>query len=346
MMSSTFINPKVPYFLRKEINLGVVEDHLSDFDEVAVELEYDGCPSLEPLVSIVIPCYHTDLLEVALKSAVCQEFEHPYEIVVVNDNIENKREVERIVLSFNSSLIRLFQNKENIGLFGNWNRCIILARADYLVYLHDDDALVPDTLSKLWAVHLQIDKRSAVIGRYVTLNEKNQVIYNFEKTRRLLLKSCDFYRISKYGLLFGDLCNGCGALLCKQAMLELGGWNPDYFPASDRILFLNYADHFGLFRVNEIVRRETYAISTSSLLYKKYPSISYYLSRAVIIKYFKLKPLWHFFNYHAYIVYNNTKSLWETDSVEHKHIPRFSRIIDFVYKFPYRLLGGKRFLFS
>jgi hypothetical protein len=139
----------------------------------------------------------------------------------------------------------------------------------------------------------------------------------------------------------GDSCNGCGALLCRDAIIQLGGWNPDYYPASDRILFMLYANKFGLYRINEIVRKETFVISTSNALYQQYPSVSFYLSRALILKAFFLKPIWNFFNYHSYVVYSNSRSQWEDKNVE-KKVPIISKIIDKIYKLPYRVLGDKR----
>ena len=329
--------------MNKEIDFDDSINHLNDFDNIPSRLIYSCEDFTDPLVSIVIPCYNADMLETAVESALEQDFSSPYEIVIVDNNSDKKEEIEKYVKQKNSRIIRYYRNEENIGLFGNWNRCIVLARANYIVYLHADDALVPNTLSKLWELHCKIDEKSAIIGRYITLDSSNKEISHYYKKTKGILKSRDYYKLSKFGLLYGDSCNGCGALLNKEAMVNMGGWNPDYFPGSDRVLFLLYAERYGLYRLNDIVRIETFAISTSSQLFKKYPSVSYYLSRAVILRSFHFKPLWHFFNYHAYIVYDNSRSQWETDSSEHKYIPRFSQIIDYLYKWPYRHFVGKRF---
>ncbi len=332
-----FISSKVPYYMSKEIDFDDVTDHLHDFDGVESRLIYDGTGYLNPIISIVIPCYNADLLKVAIESAINQDFQYPYEIVVVDNNSEKKNEIENYILSLNSSLIRYFRNDENIGLFGNWNRCILLARSEFIVYLHADDALVHDTLSKLWRLHGMIEEKAAIIGRFITLGVDNKEVFHYQK-RTGIIKSKEYYRISKYGLLYGDSCNGCGALLNKNVMIELGGWNPDYFPGSDRVLFLLYAERYGLYRLNDIVRKETFGISTSSQLFKKYPSVSYYLSRSVILRSFHFKSLWHFFNYHSYIVYNNSRSPWEDKYVQYK-VPIISKILDKIYKFPYRFVG-------
>ena len=37
--------------------------------------------------------------------------------------------------------IRLIRNQKNIGMFGNWNKCIKEAKGTYVTILNDDDLL-------------------------------------------------------------------------------------------------------------------------------------------------------------------------------------------------------------
>jgi len=43
-------------------------------------------------------------------------------------------------------------NERNLGLQGNWNRCLALARGEYMTLLPGDDVLYPDATDKRIAV--------------------------------------------------------------------------------------------------------------------------------------------------------------------------------------------------
>ena len=48
----------------------------------------------------------------------------------------------------NTGKLRYYKNVQNIGLFGNWNRCFQLACGKWVVLLHDDDLIFDDFLLK------------------------------------------------------------------------------------------------------------------------------------------------------------------------------------------------------
>ena len=202
-------------------------NHINDFDHIESILLYDGTTETsKPLISITIPCYRKELLKQAVDSALNQDFGDSYEIVIIdNDSDDKTNSFLDYVKGLKSDKIRYYKNKKNIGIFGNWNRCIQLARADYMVFLHADDQLVHSTLNSLWQIHLKINPESAIIGRYCELDENNNIVKEYRK-KNGIIKSKEFYRISPYGLFLGDSCNGCGSLLSVSAMKKLGGFNP------------------------------------------------------------------------------------------------------------------------
>ena len=92
-----------------------------------------------PLVSICIPTYNrASMVHEAIRSAIDQSYENLEILVVDNASSDNIREV---VESFQDSRLSLIVNEKNLGLFGNFNRCIELARGKYINILHSDDAI-------------------------------------------------------------------------------------------------------------------------------------------------------------------------------------------------------------
>jgi glycosyltransferase involved in cell wall biosynthesis len=94
-----------------------------------------------PLVSICIPTYNrASMVGEAIRSALDQTYS-PVEVLVV-DNASTDT-IEDVVSSFRDPRLKLVKNEKNLGLFGNFNRCVELARGKYIHILHSDDYIDP-----------------------------------------------------------------------------------------------------------------------------------------------------------------------------------------------------------
>jgi len=77
----------------------------------------------------------------AIRSALNQTYS-PIEVLVVdNASVDN---IEEVVGSFHDPRLKFVKNDKNLGLFGNFNRCIELAQGKYIHILHSDDWIDPD----------------------------------------------------------------------------------------------------------------------------------------------------------------------------------------------------------
>jgi glycosyltransferase involved in cell wall biosynthesis len=98
--------------------------------------------SADPLVSICIPTYNrAGMIGKAIESALGQSYRNIEVIVVDNASEDNTAEV---VASYADERLRYVKNERNLGLFGNFNRCIELATGKYLYILHSDDCIDPE----------------------------------------------------------------------------------------------------------------------------------------------------------------------------------------------------------
>lgn len=94
-----------------------------------------------PLVSICIPTFNrADMIGKAIESATGQSYRNIEIIVVDNASTDNTRSV---VSAYTDPRIRYIRNPENLGLFGNANRCIELSGGKYIHILHSDDFIDP-----------------------------------------------------------------------------------------------------------------------------------------------------------------------------------------------------------
>src|SRR5689334_23136615 len=90
-------------------------------------------------VTIAIPTYNrANFLKEAIESCLKQTF-RDFELLVVDNASDDK--TEDVVRSFKDNRISYHRNDKNLGIIGNWNKSIDLAKGELLMILGDDDKL-------------------------------------------------------------------------------------------------------------------------------------------------------------------------------------------------------------
>lgn len=104
-----------------------------------------------PLISILIPNYnYAKYVATAVDSALAQTY--PNIEVIVCDNCSTDGAWELLNARYGADpRVRLYQNERNIGMGGNFDRLLSLARGRYLLCLSSDDFLLPSHLTQLEA---------------------------------------------------------------------------------------------------------------------------------------------------------------------------------------------------
>lgn len=208
-------------------------------------LVQDSNPSLSPLVSIMIPTYRRpDLLREAVKSALAQITTVSFEVVVVDNDNEYgmAEEVDKVISSFDVPNLRHFRNQANVGLYGNWNRCIELARGHWITILNDDDLLDQSFLNDMLEIVTE-NPSIKLVGCTARVRDiRNNILpASFLTRAKMLIKQLFVLArsnkprklgIKNYFLSFphhGSL----GILMERKAAIEVGGFPSDFYPVSD-----------------------------------------------------------------------------------------------------------------
>ena len=127
-----------------------------------------------PKVSVCIPTYNeTNLLKIAIESVLKQNF-NDYELIIVDDASTDN--TEEIVKSFATPKIRYYKNEKNLGLVGNWNKCLEYVKGDYIKFLCHDDYLRKDSLEKIVNVFREYEKVGIVFNAGQMINQDNDYI--------------------------------------------------------------------------------------------------------------------------------------------------------------------------
>lgn len=104
----------------------------------------------QEIISVIIPTFgRIDRLKSAIKS-VCDQTYRNLEIIIVDDNIDNKikSEVKKIVNAFADKRIVVLSNKINMGAALSRNEGIKAAAGKYISFLDDDDEYFPEKIEK------------------------------------------------------------------------------------------------------------------------------------------------------------------------------------------------------
>lgn len=178
----------------------------------------------------MIPTFNRpQLLKQAIRSALAQRGDVPIEVVVIDNDAECQFNAEAITASFNDVRLQYVRNQSNYGMCGNWNRCLELARADWLTILHDDDLLHPDYLLNMFPLFSTSPQLSAIGCGVIEVSTEDYNVGSLAPAENRL------------GLLFlnrFDIMRGCpfyvaGVALCRYRALELGGFDVKKYPSMD-----------------------------------------------------------------------------------------------------------------
>ncbi|WP_421225311.1 glycosyltransferase family 2 protein [Aeromonas enteropelogenes] len=244
--------------MTQEVVTNSAQNNFSRYSHVDSEIILDGCqPSLQPDLSVMIPTFRRPhFLKEAIESVVNQTAHGiNIEIVIVdNDAGKNSTELATLVESFFPNNIRLFRNKENIGMFGNWNRCIELARAPKLIILNDDDLLHPDFIRAVY----EPDMKGMRVVTHKTFSTLTDCIWSEVKY------DIKFTPLSPADFFIGNPVLGClGMVMNKRCALSIGGYNPELWPTADYDFTYRYFTKYGLYKTNSCLSAYRWAENES-----------------------------------------------------------------------------------
>ncbi|MGN0292236.1 MAG: glycosyltransferase [Lachnospiraceae bacterium] len=101
---------------------------------------------MKPLVSVCIPAYNNAEY---IKDTVMSVLEQTYrniELIVVDDHsTDNTIEV---LESIEDDRLKIYKNEKNLGMVGNWNRCLELATGEYVKLICADDMIAKNAIEK------------------------------------------------------------------------------------------------------------------------------------------------------------------------------------------------------
>jgi len=230
---------------------------------------FDSTVGDEYLLTIAIPTFNRfDLLKEALASVFRQQLPFPVEVLVVDNCPDTIGFAKELVMEFKTQHFRYVVNDENLGMFGNWNQCLLLSRGRYMMILNDDD-LLKSNFSNILPEYIGDGLIDGGIISFLddVLDQRNPAI---KRTAPIWLKAARTFKsiakekifrartvsqILRTDLFFKNYIHGTlGVVFDRQNAILLGGFNADTYPVADWDFWLRWASECGpIKRVNHSV---------------------------------------------------------------------------------------------
>jgi len=195
-----------------------------------------------PRISVVIPTYEPErfLIE-TLKSVLSQDpGAEEMQIAVVDDGSRRVRTAEIVEATAPSGRIEVYEHDDNLGLAGNWNRAISLARGDFIHVLHQDDVICPGFYTQLAAGLSSSARVGMAFSRHAYTDENDMIdrISHRERWRAGVLPNW-LERIAETQRI------QCPAAIVKREVYErLGGFRSELRYALDWEMWVRIAARY------------------------------------------------------------------------------------------------------
>lgn len=186
------------------------------------------------LVSICVPTYNSGLtLHETLASIVNQTYKNLEVLIVDNASSDDSLAVAR---RFVDPRISIYESDVNLGAEGNFNRCISLARGEFIAIYHADDIYTPDMVFK----QVAFLQRHPDVGCVFT---EAEVINQFGDMTGFIALPRELRNYSEVSIGFTQLIKALlrhfNFLLCPSAMVravvyqgDIKGWRGELFGSS------------------------------------------------------------------------------------------------------------------
>ena len=208
--------------------------------------------SARPKVSVCLATYQrAEMLREAIES-VLQQHEPSLELIISDDASDDR--TPEVAASISDPRLKYHRNRRRLGQWGNRTKCLELARGEYLIFLSDDDRMLPGLLGQEAAIldrHLNV---GFVAPGFEYIDEHGHPFL----TRQPLLGPGSFTvipqaEISRYFLLGERVSGGHSitwiwpsVMMRKKTLLAVGGFEEDLHHADELTMYkMSMVSDFG-----------------------------------------------------------------------------------------------------
>ncbi|HEY9201572.1 MAG TPA: glycosyltransferase family A protein [Gammaproteobacteria bacterium] len=182
-------------------------------------------------ISVIVPTYKRPELLARCLSSIYRQTYTDFEVLVV-DNARDSQEARGVVEKINDPRF-IYMNELTPGVSAARNRGLQQAQGELVLFVDDDDEIVPEMLQKLLDFMRQSDQSDISFtwcGVIKLFEESGRI----KQEKRFLVTDQDIQDMT----FLVKIGTGCGLCVRKDALLEVGGFDEDYKLSEDRDLLI------------------------------------------------------------------------------------------------------------
>lgn len=196
----------------------------------------------QPLVSVCIPAYNNeDTIAETIQSVLEQTYDN-IELIIVDDHSTDRTLEEAESASRNkiNTQVFLYRNNQNLGMAGNWNRCLSLCHGKYIKLLCGDDLIEKNLVSREVAI-LEVNPEAVMVSsdtKFIDMQDNPKTEYKRYHKSGLV----DGREISRYSIFHRDYLGAPLANTFRKSAYEItGGFDPSFHYVIDYDFYMTLA---------------------------------------------------------------------------------------------------------
>jgi glycosyltransferase involved in cell wall biosynthesis len=214
------------------------------------------------ILTIVVPTFNRpELLIETLESVKNQNTNSIFKVIVIDNNPDECSHIKNLTEASGITNIRYIKNKSNLGMFGNWNRCIEETETEYLTILNDDDLLHENFIEEVSNILIEnkniqlLSTDTKVFGniRAKKFNRSVKIRSYFDNITAIKIKK-NLIKLSKKHYFVGIPHFGSLGIVFKRNLaLNINGFDQSWSPISDFVFASKYAEIYGSYKITKVL---------------------------------------------------------------------------------------------
>lgn len=214
-----------------------------------------------PLISIGIPTYNSAAtIQNTLESILRQTYTN-LEINVVDDKskdntLEIVKQIQNKCLQNGDGRIKIYENEKNLGMSGNWTKCLSVAKGEFVKLVCADDMMDEDALEK--------EVKAMAEHPTVNLVESDTRLVNIEgkvtgKFRRYWKSGVvDGTKAARTSIIWNNFFGApVNNLIRKSVLDKVGYFDPEFIYILDFEMWMRIACEGDIYIIHEILNSFT-----------------------------------------------------------------------------------------
>lgn len=217
---------------------------------------------MKPKISVCIPTYNgSQFLRECIDSILTQTFSD-FELLIVDDQSSDNTVEIAEEYSAKDPRIKVMRNPQNLGLVGNWNRCLEITKGEWIKFVFQDDLLAPECLEKMMAATTFgkpiIYCRREFIFEDGTMEVTKQNYLNHPSAQNLFADNIEISARQYAELALKNIgTNFVGEptslMFHRNVFHQFGSFNPHLIMICDFEFYTRVAIHTGIIQVPEVL---------------------------------------------------------------------------------------------